>query len=253
MLVVNAANIEKDWNWFNKNNTFGAELENASETMSLIALQGPSAKLILQKFTGYNLESISSFHFVTTKVADAENVIVSNTGYTGAGGFEIYCYNKDAKAIWNELLNAGKSDGLVPAGLAARDTLRLEMGYCLYGNDIDDTTSPIEAGLGWVVKFKENKDFIDKELLLDQKNNGTSRKLVGFEMLERGIPRHNYSVVDDKDNVIGMVTSGTMSPVLKKGIGMAYVHSDFASVGGTIYLQIRNKKLKAIIRKFPFI
>jgi aminomethyltransferase len=253
LVVVNASNIEKDWQWIYDHNTFGAELENASEQMSLIALQGPLAKSILQKITECELDDVAGFHFITTKIAGSENVIISNTGYTGAGGFEIYCYNNDAKAIWKELIKVGANVGLVPAGLAARDTLRLEMGYCLYGNDIDETTSPIEAGLGWVVKFKENKDFIDKDFLQEQKLNGTKRKLIGFEMQERGIPRHNYTIVDEDDNVIGKVTSGTMSPVLQKGIGMAYIKSELASDGNTIYLQIRSKKLKAIIRKFPFI
>lgn len=253
MAVVNASNMEKDWNWFNEHNQYGAELENASDSISLIALQGPLAKSILQKITDYDIDTIASFHFATTSVAGAENVIISNTGYTGAGGFEIYCYNKDAQKVWSELMDAGTPAGLIPAGLAARDTLRLEMGYCLYGNDIDDTTSPIEAGLGWAIKFTENKDFIDRDILLSQKKDGVSRKLVGFEMLERGIPRHDYNLLDEEDNVIGKVTSGTMSPVLQKGIGMAYVQSEYAKVGETIFIQIRNKKLKAIIRKFPFI
>ncbi len=253
MAVVNASNIEKDWKWFNEQNQYGAGLENASDNISLIALQGPLAKSILQKLTDHNLDNILSFHFATISIAGAENVIVSNTGYTGAGGFEIYCYNKDAKKIWDGAMKAGTPLGLLPAGLAARDTLRLEMGYCLYGNDIDDSTSPIEAGLGWVVKFMDNKDFIDRKLLSKQRQDGVGRKLVGFEMQERGIPRHDYELVSENGSVIGRVTSGTMSPVLQKGIGMGYVQSGYAKIGETIYVQIRSKKLKAIIRKFPFI
>ncbi len=253
MAVVNASNIDKDWKWFNDNNSFGAELENASDSISLIAIQGPMAKSILQKLTDYDLDSIRGFHFVTTTVAGAEQVIVSNTGYTGAGGFELYCYNHDARTLWQQLMKEGGALGLIPAGLAARDTLRLEMGYCLYGNDIDDSTSPLEAGLGWVVKFPDNKDFIDKELLKKQKEEGISRKLIGFEMVERGIPRHDYKLVDENSQVIGKVTSGTMSPVLQKGIGMGYVSQEFAKVGETIFVEVRNKKIKAEVKKFPFI
>ena len=253
MAVVNAANIEKDWEWFNSKNTFGAELENASEAMSLIALQGPKAKLILQQITDVNLDAIQSFHFVTDKVAEAENVIISNTGYTGAGGYELYCYNQYAEKIWEALIKAGEPDGLIPAGLAARDTLRLEMGYSLYGNDIDDSTSPIEAGLGWVVKFADGKDFIDRAFLEKQKKGGVSKKLVGFEMIGRGIPRHDYELVNEADEVIGNVTSGTMSPILHKGIGMGYLKSEYARVGEKIFVKIRNKAIEATVIKMPFI
>lgn len=253
LVVVNASNIEKDWEWFNKHNTFGAELENASEKTSLIALQGPKAKQILQNLTSYDLNKLAGFNFVTTKVAGADEVIISATGYTGAGGYELYCYNSDAVTIWEALMKVGEPFGLLPAGLAARDTLRLEMGYSLYGNDIDDTTSPIEAGLGWIVKFTEGKNFIDRELLESQKKNGVSRKLVGLELLERGIPRHGYTVVDESDNEIGHITSGTMSPILQKGIGMAYVAEKYSKVGSKIYVKVRNKNLEAVVTTFPFI
>lgn len=253
MAVVNASNIEKDWNWFNQHNTFGASLENASDETSLIALQGPNARKILQRITNYNLDTISSFQFATAKVGAAEEVIISNTGYTGAGGFELYCYNRDAEELWETLMRVGEPDGLLPAGLAARDTLRLEMGYSLFGNDIDDTTSAIEAGLGWVVKFIPGKDFIDRPLLEKQKNEGVSRRLVGFEMVERGIPRHDYSLVDENDTEIGKVTSGTMSPILQKGIGMGYVSQAYAKVGSKIFVKIRNKNVEAVVIKMPFI
>ncbi len=253
MAVVNASNIEKDWNWFNQNNSFGAELENASDQISLIALQGPKAKAILQNLTDFDLDSIKSFHFETFALSGTKEVIFSNTGYTGAGGFELYCYNEDAAKIWNELIKVGEPMGLVPAGLACRDTLRLEMGYCLYGNDIDDTTSPIEAGLGWVVKFKNGNDFIDKSFLKDQKERGVSRKLVGIELVERGIPRHGYKLFSEDGTEIGIVTSGTMSPILQKGIGMAYIKSEYISIGENVYVEIRNKKIKAIIVKLPFL
>lgn len=253
MAVVNASNIDKDWQWLNSQNNFNAELENASDNMSLIALQGPKAKKILQELTAYDLDSISSFQFATTEVAGRKDVIVSNTGYTGAGGFEIYCYNEDADTLWTEIMKVGETEGLMPAGLAARDTLRLEMGYCLYGNDIDDSTSPLEAGLGWVVKLNKESDFIDKEYLKTQKENGIRKKLIGLEMLERGIPRHDYQIADNHNNIIGKVTSGTMSPILQRGIGMGYVDSDYAKVGETVYLHVRNKTLKASVVKFPFV
>ena len=253
LAVVNASNIDKDWSWFNENNSFGAELQNASEEISLIAIQGPKAKAILQNLTEFDLDSIKSFHFETLILPGTKEVIVSNTGYTGAGGFELYCYNEDAVNIWNELMKIGEPLGLVPAGLASRDTLRLEMGYCLYGNDIDDSTSPIEAGLGWVVKFKDGNDFIDWPLLKEQKENGVSKKLVGIEMVERGIPRHGYKLLSEDGNEIGEVTSGTMSPILQKGIGMAYVMSGYTSVGENIYVEVRNKKIKAMVVKLPFI
>jgi aminomethyltransferase len=253
LAVVNAANMQKDWDWMNKQNSFGAELEDASDTMSLIALQGPKAKQILQTITEYNLDSIGGFSFAVSNVAGAKEVIISATGYTGAGGFELYCYNNDAPVIWEAIMEAGEPFGLLPAGLAARDTLRLEMGYCLYGNDIDDTTSPIEAGLGWIVKFVEGKDFIDRQLMEKHKKQGVERKLVGIEMIGRGIPRHGYPLVDNDENEIGYVTSGTMSPILQKGIGMAYLKEDFASLGSTVYVKVRNKNIEAMVVKMPFI
>jgi aminomethyltransferase len=253
MAVVNASNMQKDWEWMNKHNSFGADLENASESMSLIALQGPKAKQILQKITDYDLDSIASFYFAVGKVAEGNSVIISSTGYTGAGGFELYCNNDDAVNIWESLMEAGEPYGLMPTGLAARDTLRLEMGYCLYGNDIDDTTSPIEAGLSWIVKFTEGKDFIDRDTLLKQKQEDVSRKLVGIELVGRGIPRHGYILVDKDENEIGVVTSGTMSPILQKGIGMAYVKSEYSKLGNTVFVKVRNKNIEAMVVKLPFI
>lgn len=253
MAVVNAANLQKDWDWFNQHNKFGAELENASEAMSLIALQGPKAQEILQKVTAYNLSEISSFRFVVAPVADAAEVIISATGYTGSGGFELYCYNADANKVWEALMQTGEPLGLKPVGLAARDTLRLEKGYALYGNDIDDATSPIEAGLGWVVKFAEGKDFIDRELLEEQKVQGVERKLVGVELVGRGIPRKGYLLVDEDEKEIGVITSGTMSPVLKKGIGMAYVKTEKSKIGTTVFLKVRNKSIESKVVKMPFL
>lgn len=253
MLVVNAANIQKDWDWINKHNRFGAKLENSSDEMALIALQGPKAKEVLQKLTPADLDSIQSFHFTTDKVGNSDYVIISATGYTGAGGFELYCTNENASYIWDLLLDAGKDQGLKPAGLAARDTLRLEMGYALYGNDIDDTTSPIEAGLGWIVKFTEGKDFIDREKMAELKTNGVSKKLIGIKLLEKGIPRHGYQVLNETGEVIGEITSGTQSPVLNQGIGMAYLKTEFAVPGNKVFLQVRNRKLASEVVKFPFI
>lgn len=253
MAVVNASNMQKDWDWFVRNNSFDAELENASDSMSLIAIQGPIAKQILKKTTSCDLDSIKSFHFETATVSDAKEVLISATGYTGAGGFELYCYNEDAAGIWEALMQIGEPIGLAPAGLAARDTLRLEMGYCLYGNDIDDTTSPIEAGLGWVVKFAEGKDFIDRELLEKQKKEGVSRKLVGFELIGRGIPRKGYELLDEEGKLIGTVTSGTMSPIAEKGIGMGYVQEAYTRMGSTLYVKVRQKLIEAVVTKLPFI
>lgn len=252
LLVVNASNIDKDWAWINSQNNVGAELENASDNISQLAIQGPKATQVLQKLTTVNLTDIPYYSFVTGDFAGCKNVIISNTGYTGAGGFELYFYNSDGIKIWNAIFEAGKEFGIKPIGLAARDTLRLEMGYCLYGNDIDDTTSPIEAGLGWITKFVENKDFIDREYLYNQKQNGVSRKLVGFEMLDKAIPRHGYTIVDAEGNEIGVVTSGTMSPSLKKGIGMGYVKTAFSELNKEVFISIRNKSIKAKIVKFPF-
>lgn len=253
MLVVNASNIDKDWNWLQKNNSVGAMLENASDKISQIALQGPVAEKILQPLLNEDISKLKSFEFLTADVAGNEEVIVSATGYTGAGGFELYCFNDAAVPLWNALIDEGSKYGLERAGLAARDTLRLEMGYSLYGNDIDDTTSPIEAGLGWIVKLNKEADFIDKELYFKQKSSGIKRKMTGFEMIDRGIPRKDYPLVNTSGKEIGKVTSGTMSPSLKKGIGMGYIDIDQTKPGNEIFMQVRNKTLKAQIVKFPFI
>lgn len=251
-VVVNASNIEKDWNHISKyNEKFGAKLTNASEEMSLIAIQGPKATETLQKLTDINLSELAYYHFTVGKIAGVDDVIISNTGYTGSGGFEIYFKNENAVKIWKALTEAGEEFGLIPCGLASRDTLRLEKGFCLYGNDIDDTTSPLEAGLGWITKFE--KDFVDKETLAKQKEEGITRKLVGFEMQEKAIPRHDYLVVDADGNEIGKVTSGTMSPMKKIGIGLAYVAKDHFKVGSDIFIQIRNKNIPAKIVKLPFV
>ncbi|HPS10286.1 MAG TPA: glycine cleavage system aminomethyltransferase GcvT, partial [Paludibacteraceae bacterium] len=225
MLVVNASNVEKDWNWLNDNNTVGAVLENASDHTAQLAVQGPKAAELLQKLTPVNLSEVPYYHFTVGEFAGVPNVILSNTGYTGAGGFELYFYPEHGVQIWNALFEAGKEYDIKPIGLGARDTLRLEKGFCLYGNDIDDTTSPIEAGLGWITKFAEGKDFTDRALLEKQKAEGTARKLVRFELTERGIPRHGYDIVNGEGAIIGHVTSGTMLPDSKKGIGMGYVNA----------------------------
>lgn len=251
MLVVNASNMEKDWNWISSHNTFGVDMKDISDRTSLLAVQGPKAILALQKLTDINLSDIPYYHFKKGKFAGEENVLISNTGYTGAGGFEIYFENNIADKIWDEVFKAGAEFGIKPIGLGARDTLRLEMGFCLYGNDIDDTTSPIEAGLGWITKF--NKEFTDKAVLLEQKEKGVSRKLVGFEMIERGIPRHDYEIVDGAGNVIGKVTSGTQSPSLQKAIGMGYVKTEFSKAGSEIFVKIRDKAIKAQVVKIPFL
>lgn len=253
MLVVNASNIQKDWDWLVSQNDLDAELENASSSISQLAVQGPKATQILQRLTDINLSSIRYYTFQVGRFAGVGNVIISATGYTGAGGFELYFYNEYAETIWDAIFEAGKEEGIQPIGLGARDTLRLEMGYCLYGNDIDDTTSPIEAGLGWITKFTANKEFIDKGLLLQQKNEGVTRRLRGFEMIDRGIPRHGYEIVDGAGALIGIVTSGTHSPVLDRGIGMGYVSEEFSALGSEIYIRVRNKELKARIVKMPFI
>ncbi len=251
-LVVNASNISKDWEWINKNNDCSAVLENSSDKISQLAVQGPDATKVLQKITPVNLSEIKNFSFVTGEMGGIKDVMVSATGYTGSGGFELYFYNRDGTALWNAIFDAGKEFGLRAIGLAARDTLRLEMGYCLYGNDIDDTTSPIEAGLGWITKFVDHKNFIDKEILLQQKNNGVARKLTGFEMVEKGIPRHGYEITDEKMNRIGNVTSGTMSPSLGKAIGMGYVKTEYSEPDRDIYINIRNKSLLARVVRLPF-
>lgn len=250
MLVVNASNIEKDWNWIQKFNDKGVEMHNISDKTSLLAVQGPKAADALQPLTDIDLAAMEYYTFKKGKFAGIDNVLVSATGYTGAGGFEIYFENQYADQIWDAIFKSGAEFGIKPIGLGARDTLRLEMGFCLYGNDIDDTTSPIEAGLGWVTKF--TKAFTNSAALLAQKEAGITRKLVGFEMIDRGIPRHDYPVVDADGNQIGKVTSGTQSPSLQKAIGMAYVAKEFAKEDTTIFIDIRNNKVKAKVVKFPF-
>ena len=251
-VVVNASNIEKDWEHISKyNEKFGAKLTNASDEMSLLAIQGPKATETLQKITDINLSEIPYYHFTVGKIAGVSDVIISNTGYTGSGGFEIYFQNEDAVKLWEAIVEAGEEFGLLPCGLASRDTLRLEKGFCLYGNDIDDTTSPLEAVLGWITKF--DKDFVDKEYFAKQKEEGIKRKLVGFEMQERAIPRHDYLVVDAEGNEIGKVTSGTMSPMKNIGIGLAYVATGHNKVDSDIFIQIRNKNIPAKVVKTPFV
>ena len=252
MLVVNAANIEKDWDWCVSHNTEGAELENASDHMAQLAVQGPKAILALQKLTDIALSSIPYYTFKVGKFAGEENVIIYNTGYTGAGGFELYFYPNVADTIWKAVFEAGEEFDIKPIGLGARDTLRLEMGFCLYGNDLDDTTSPIEAGLGWITKFIEGKEFINRPMLEKQKAEGVTRKLVGFEMVDRGIPRHGYELVNSDGEKIGIVTSGTMSPTRKIGIGMGYVKPEYGKAGTEICIDMRGRKLKAVVVKPPF-
>ncbi|MBM78135.1 MAG: glycine cleavage system protein T [Crocinitomicaceae bacterium] len=249
MLVVNASNIEKDWNWISKHND-NAEMKNISDDMSLLAIQGPKAISLLQELTNENLNEISFYHFKTMNFAGLDDIIVSATGYTGSGGFELYVPNASAAEVWDKIMEIGPKYGLEPIGLAARDTLRLEMGYCLYGNDIDESTSPIQAGLGWVTKF--TKSFINDDDIKLEKENGVSRKLIGFELLERGIPRKGYNIIDENGNTIGVVTSGTMGPSVKKSIGLGYVEADLAKPGSKIYLSIRNKSISAEVVKLPF-
>lgn len=250
MLVVNASNIEKDWNWISQFNTFGVDMKNISERTSLLAVQGPQAAAALQSLTAVKLSEMEYYTFKKGTFAGVENVLISATGYTGAGGFEIYFDNENADEIWDAIFKAGEPYGIKPIGLAARDTLRLEMGFCLYGNDIDETTSPIEAGLSWVTKF--TKDFNNSAVLLAEKQNGVAKKLVGFEMIDRGIPRHDYGIVDADGNTIGKVTSGTQSPSLQKAIGLGYVKTEFAKAGEEIFIKIRDNKIKAQVVKFPF-
>jgi len=250
MLVVNASNIEKDWNWIQQFNTEGVEMHNISDQTSLLAIQGPKAADALQSLTEVDLASMEYYTFVKGTFAGVENVVISATGYTGAGGFEIYFENQYADQIWDAIFEAGAAYNIKPIGLGARDTLRLEMGFCLYGNDIDDTTSPIEAGLGWITKF--SKSFTNSEALLAQKEAGVQKKLVGFEMIDRGIPRHDYQIADAEGNVIGKVTSGTQAPSLQKAIGMGYVAKDFAKEGTEVFILIRNTPIKAKVVKFPF-
>ena len=250
MLVVNASNIEKDWDWINAHNTMGAVLENCSDQYSLLAIQGPKAISVVQKLTQTKLDTLKFYRFTQGVVAGIQDVIISNTGYTGSGGYELYCKNDQAELLWHALFEAGASENIEPIGLAARDTLRLEMGYCLYGNDIDDTTSPIEAGLGWITKF--SKDFINSSALAEEKKNGPKNKLCGFEMLERGIPRQGYTIVNQSGHPIGRVTSGTMSPSLNKGIGLGYVDIQQLELNQEIFIEIRQKQVAAKIVKPPF-
>lgn len=250
LLVVNASNIDKDWDWISKHNDLGVEMRNLSDDYALLAIQGPKSIEATQSLTSVNLSEIPYYSFKVGDFAGIENVIISATGYTGSGGFEIYCKNDEVEQIWNKVFEAGASFGIKPIGLAARDTLRLEMGFCLYGNDIDDTTSPLEAGLGWITKF--TKDFTNSENLKKQKEEGVKRKLVGFELIERGIPRHDYEIVDSEGNVIGKVTSGTMAPSLGKGIGMGYVTTEFSKADSEIFIKIRNNNVKAKVVKTPF-
>jgi len=252
LLVVNASNIEKDWDWISSHNTFDVEMRNLSDDYSLLAIQGPKAIDAMQSLTSIDLSAIKYYHFEVADFAGIEHVIISATGYTGSGGFEIYCKNSEAEQVWNKVFEAGKEFGIKPIGLAARDTLRLEMGFCLYGNDIDDTTSPLEAGLGWITKLQKDADFIDKDRLSKLKEEGIQRKLVAFEMIDRGIPRHDYEIADANDNIIGRVTSGTMSPSMKKAIGLGYVTAENSSIDSEIYIKVRNKSLKAQVVKLPF-
>jgi aminomethyltransferase len=252
MLVVNASNIEKDWNWISKHNIRNAEMHNVSEKTGLLAVQGPNATKILQSLTDMDILNLKYYTFVKGTFAGVNNVLISATGYTGAGGVEIYFEDKndDAQKIWAGIFTQGAAAGIKPVGLGARDTLRLEMGFCLYGNDIDDTTSPLEAGLGWITRFTKN--FTAKEILEKQRSQGVERKLVGFEMLDKGIPRHGYSINDQAGAEIGIVTSGTQSPSLGKAIGMGYVRTPFAGIGADIYIKVRDKLLHARVAKIPF-
>ncbi len=251
MLVVNASNIEKDWNWISQHNDMGAELNNPSDNYSLFAVQGPLATQVLQRLTDIDLSAIKYYNFQVGTMANLPNVIISATGYTGAGGFELYIANENANELWDAVMAAGAAENIQPIGLGARDTLRLEMGFALYGNDINDTTSPLEAGLGWITKFTKN--FINSEALLAQKEAGITRKLVGFEMLERGIPRKDYPILDAAGNEIGIVTSGGQSPTLEKGIGLGYVAKGNTKKGTELLIQIRKKQVKAVVVRPPFI
>ncbi len=250
LLVVNASNIEKDWNWIAENNSMNVEMKNISDGYSLLAIQGPKAVEAMQSLTSEDLSAIKFYTFKIGDFAGIEHVIISATGYTGSGGFEIYCKNSEVEQIWTKVFEAGKEFGIKPIGLAARDTLRLEMGYCLYGNDINDTTSPIEAGLGWITKF--TKEFVNSEALKKQKEEGVTKKLIAFEITEKGIPRQGYEIVNEKGIVIGEVTSGTMSPSLKKGIGLGYVETAYAKRDTDIFIQVRKKAIPAKIVRLPF-
>lgn len=250
LLVVNASNIDKDWDWISKHNDMGVDMRNLSDDYSLLAIQGPKAVEAMQPLSSIDLSAIKYYHFEVADFAGIEHVIISATGYTGSGGFEIYCKNDEVEQIWNKVFEAGKAFGIKPIGLAARDTLRLEMGFCLYGNDINDTTSPLEAGLGWITKF--TKDFTNSENLKQQKEAGVKRKLIAFEMQERAVPRHDYEIVDAAGNVIGIVTSGTMSPSMNKGIGLGYVPTGFSEVDSDIFIRIRKNDVPAKVVKLPF-
>jgi aminomethyltransferase len=249
LMVVNASNIDKDWDWVNRYNNSGARLTNISDDLSLFAVQGPKAVDTLQKLTDIDLSSIKYYHFVEGQIGGVDDVIISATGYTGAGGFELYVNNKDAEALWKKIFEAGEEFGIQPIGLGARDTLRLEMGFCLYGNDIDDTTSPLEAGLGWVTKF--TKEFVNSAALQKEKEEGVKQKLVGFVLEDKGIPRGGYDIVNEEGQKIGHVTSGSMSPMMSKGIGLGYVAKGYHLPDSTLYIQVRNKQLKAKVVKLP--
>lgn len=250
LLVVNASNIDKDWAWIEKHNTMGAEMRNISDDYSLLAIQGPKAIEAMQSLTSEDLSAIKFYNFKVSDFAGIEHVIISATGYTGSGGFEIYCKNSEVEQIWNKVFEAGKDYGIKPIGLAARDTLRLEMGFCLYGNDIDETTSPLEAGLGWITKF--TKDFINSDNLKKEKEEGVKNKLIGFELIDRGVPRQGYEIADKDGNIIGSVTSGTMAPSLNKAIGLGYVTVENSAPESEIFIQIRNKPVAAKVVKTPF-
>ncbi len=252
MMVVNAGNMAKDWEWCQKQNTMGAELEDGSNHTALLAVQGPKAVATLQKITDIDLSAIPYYTFKTGKMGGVDNVIISNTGYTGAGGFELYLYPEHGQKLWDAIFEAGAEFGIKPAGLGARDTLRLEMGFCLYGNDLDETTTPLEAGLGWITKLTEGNNFIGREVLEKQKAEGLPRKLCAFTLKDKGIPRQGYEIANVDDEVIGVVTSGTMSPMLKIGIGLGYVKPEFAKVGTEINIKVRNRNLKAEVVKLPF-
>lgn len=250
LLVVNASNIEKDWNWIVSENNSDVAMTNLSDSYSLLAIQGPKAAKAMQSLSSVDLSAIPFYSFEIGDFAGIQHVIISATGYTGSGGFEIYCKNEEVAQIWDKVFEAGEEYGIKPIGLAARDTLRLEMGYCLYGNDINDNTSPMEAGLGWITKF--NKEFSNSDYLKKQKENGVAKKLVGFELLDKGVPRKDYEIADPDGNPIGIVTSGTMGPTVKKGIGMGYVSSEYSKIGSKIYIKVRKRLLKAQVVKMPF-
>jgi aminomethyltransferase len=250
LLVVNASNIDKDWDWISSHNDLGVEMRNLSDDYSLLAIQGPKAVEAMQSLSSIDLGAITYYHFEVADFAGRDNVIISATGYTGSGGFEIYCKNEDAEHIWNAVFEAGAAFNIKPIGLAARDTLRLEMGFCLYGNDINDSTSPLEAGLGWITKF--NKEFTNSENLKKQKEAGVTKKLIAFELIDRGVPRHDYEIVDATGKVIGIVTSGTMSPSMNKGIGLGYVTIENSSIDSDIFIRIRKNDVLAKVVKLPF-